>query len=193
MSQFDWKAFCDTSDGYLASPHVKAGWKYATDSRIAIRCPTEESDTSPEARHMKSIPSIFTDHFSAPPVNVFALPTVACERCKSRGQVGKKETCAECEGSGGFTCRHCDEKNNCETCNGAGVYRWKEECPECRESRSVQLLPTQRISAQFVGLLSRCGVTSMGHSGKEGDGATFEIMIDDMKGQGIVLPMTVES
>ena len=102
--------FCDHEAGRysLQEPWVVGRWRYATDSRIAVRVPTRAHDTQ-DGKARPSIWELFPTRFPA-----CRLPWP-----RHDGELAKPE-CTTCKGTGTTTCR-------CAKCG----MQHERPCPSC--------------------------------------------------------------
>lgn len=129
----DLKVFCDPdSQRYdLSTPYVQNGWKYATDTRVAVRV---EARGEPDTVSERKLPTASVLNWMTPAQIADAtwhkLPEIPPE---------KKEKCEDCEGHGHYT------KPNGEPVMCQGQFVWCESCDGSGETVKWQRVPFESV------------------------------------------------
>lgn len=147
--------FCDFMPGRLATaePWIRAGWRYATDSRVIVRVPAEICDSANEGAPPAE--KAFT-HFAGngpwlPWPGRGPLEIGECPECSGRGFV-KQPDCPACDGAGTF-----DDSEGwserlpveCKRCQGWGGVGGTV-CPHCHGAHGEPLLIYQPIGPEWI-------------------------------------------
>lgn len=159
VTEIDLKAFCGTGKEWryaLGEPFVRGGFKYATDTQVCVRVPTDEPDTPTGEKRFPNVMSFsLWGQFPLEQPSDFLVPhlpplvTYECYEC-----AGLDYECPECEGHGDVewygdytdhtysaTCQMCDGEGAINE-HGAvrhGVSRKAEtvECGACNGSKRL--------------------------------------------------------
>lgn len=206
--EIPWEMFCE---GYASAPSryldiekpfVWQGYKYATDSRIAVRvaAPGEFESLEEGRRIPKSIVNVgwhLAEGATWEPWPERASATVEreCPRCKGRGTVGYSHHCATCGGSGAIIeeCPHCGhdmDEEECEHCDGKGEF-YRYSCSYCDGKGEGELLKEQpvglaRIAGDYDDRIRRLPGPIEYVPPKTDDGA---ILFRFDGGEGVIMPL----
>lgn len=201
MSKIDLQPFCDTEDEFftISKPFVRKGHRYATDSRIIVRVPCEETDTPIEknARYPKC-EALFDNHFPAagfkplgdsisatqPHPDKYMRPCACC----------RDVPCFKCLGSKTMECYACGQDCDCEYCDGCGkAFEKHPDCTVCDENGEVPVMIYRIGDAWFHGdfidkiralpsvLVAQCG---------DGNSKMLAFRFDG--GQGLLMCMNID-
>lgn len=142
-TEIDLTPFCDQVSGTryaIGNVFVKGGWRMATDTRVAVRVPTDESDgTLPGGGRFPNVNGLFADYdfsgdFGDLPPGVDVPGNVECPTCEGSGLINETE-CDECDGEGEVDCYHCGSEMECEKCRGEG--HRGDRCPTCNGKKTI--------------------------------------------------------
>lgn len=155
MTYGEMRNFCSNDREDLAEPFGYRGFNYATDGKVAVRCPT--GDPFQMLKHESKammVEKVFKDvdwntRFVKIPEYNREVKTSECERCKGSG---KEKTCPECDGSGivGFSNEYSDYECSCETCMGGTKKPDEMDCEECNGKGEIDIQTSVRINSYSV-------------------------------------------
>ena len=181
MNLTDLTAFCKTW-GDLTTPFYTDNFIYATDGRLAVRIPNDETylGIMPENGNRKVADMAFKlDEFFAADYSKqeshtlsdfdFDLEAEPCKHCEGEG---KLYACDECDGDGiiAHSTDYNDYEHECDSCDGKGYFtksEWEHAFP-----RNIEYASTEPCED--------CGGTGT-------NGANPDIFIDGVKFQGKLL------
>jgi len=127
MKTVDFSRFVASEDGkyHLSQPFVQAGFRCATDRRIAIRVPDPaagpDTDRGPDMAKLFQKEGLEWHDWPADWRSDLATEKSGEERhviCSACG--GRKTKCPVCDGSGTVECVSCGADVDCHRCDGAG-------------------------------------------------------------------------
>lgn len=208
IKEIPWEMFCE---GYgsppsryldIDSPFIHEGFKYATDSRIAIRVPATGECWDTENRIPKSITKVgwhLAEGANWRPWPEREQPvageSIKCNRCNGKGGVKFSHWCAKCQGSGAVIeeCPHCGhdmDEEECDRCDGKGVY-FRDQCGYCGGRGEGELLKGQpvglaRISGDYDDRIRQLPGPIEYVPPKSDDGA---ILFRFDGGEGVIMPL----
>lgn len=152
LDQIDLLKFCDSIPRphalWTSKPFVRGGYRYATNSKMAVRVPSVDADSDIDARPQTlGLLVGYFDDFPAivdtlwPEVET-ATDLVQCNECGGHGN--HSIDCEECDGDGYEVCHSCGHEDDCEACNGEGEVAG-DDCEACSGKGQVEKLKWQRF------------------------------------------------
>lgn len=166
---------------------VAGGWLYATDSRICVRCKTDEPDSiDPHAdtnlaRGYPPVAALFVGKWHDTPLKLPA--EVKCEESK----------CRDCEGTGTVTlCSECEcTGRDCECKSKAN--RTSFPCEEC-DHGIVRTWPSidfgkVALGGRYVAILIRHNCRAFAWKGKNAANKPVRFSFDG--GEGLLMPVSL--
>ena len=153
--------FCDTESSryVMQSPFFLSGKLYATDGRVAVRCPCDMPDSQVEGR-LPPVESAFADYEFAD-----LRPLGSDQQLKS-GRVpcrcaSKELECETCGGTGDIECDSCGQDTNCGDCHGDGYVR--PRCGECDQNRQTVAPKFEEIDGLIFPLKTMGNIRALGN------------------------------
>lgn len=133
--EIDMQAFCHDEASFISNPFVQNKRKAATDGRLIVIIPCDESDTTAEGRPFPVIDKIFTEYDWDAINRPFPIAMICtdgsedCQKCWGDGK--ESEVCPTCDGDGECCGCSCGKVHECGDCNGDEHIHTGKDCPEC--------------------------------------------------------------
>lgn len=135
----------------ICTPYRDGEWVIATNGKLLIRVPYDESihgdirrDGPPTSKTFRG-----TEHANTPtqPEEGWKAIPVKTTSCGDCGGVGSWEKCTTCDGEGLETCYECGHEHDCEDCNGKGYTAGPGEikCEECDGTGTLMNWPVIQL------------------------------------------------
>ncbi len=153
--EINMQAFCGEQSKYqLDKPFVQNGLKAATDGRLLVVIPVNETDTPAGKKPFPTIKTLFRDYnwkkerFSIKTPERSTKDNIRCDDCYGDGKV--HQDCAECGGEGVCNKCVCGYEHDCGKCGGDGYAHTGPRCSQC--GGTGKGYDNQKIgSARFMG------------------------------------------